>query len=105
MGVTICLPLFGNPGHEMEEGATVKGQQLRDLAAGLTERLHKAANTLDKLAGAGWSSRLAMYDVILLHSEVRTREDATRRLQALGIDPHELMIIEDVEEEEDDLEP
>ena len=102
MGVTVCLPLFGNPGQELEEGTAVKGQHLRNLAAELQDRLQKAAETLDKLALAGWSSRMAMFDVILLHREVQTRDEAMRRVQALGIDPEDLMIIEDIEEEEDE---
>jgi hypothetical protein len=101
MAVTVCLPLFGNPGHELEEGAAVRGQQLRDLAEQLHERLVRAADTLDRLAAAGWSSRLAMYEVILLHPDVPTREEAVRRLQGLGLDPAEFMIVEDIEEEED----
>jgi len=104
MGVTVCLPLFGNPGQELEEGTAVKGQHLRNLAEELQDRLKKAADTLDKLAGAGWSSRVAMFDDILLHGEVQSREEATRRLQTLGIDPEEMMIVEDVEEEEEEEE-
>jgi hypothetical protein len=102
MGVTVCLPLFGNPGQELEEGTAVKGQHLRNLAAELQDRLQKAAETLDKLASAGWFPRMAMFDVILLHRDVQTREEAARRLQALGIDPDEMMILEDVEEEEEE---
>jgi hypothetical protein len=41
-----------------------------------------------------------MYDVILLHEGVQTREEAANRLRELGVDPEELMIIEDVEEDE-----
>jgi hypothetical protein len=99
MAVTVCLPLFGTPGHELEEGAAVRGRQLRDLAEQLQERLGRAADTLDRLAADGWSSRLAMYEVILLHPDVTTREEAARRLQGLGLDPGGFMIIEDVEEE------
>jgi hypothetical protein len=102
MAVTVSLPLFGNPGHELEEGAAVKGQQLRDLAGQLHERLGRAADTLDKLAAAGWSSRLAMYEALLLHPDVSTRDEAVHRLRALGLDPDEFMIIEDVEEDEDE---
>ena len=102
MSVTICLPLFGNAGHELEEGALLKGQELRDFAAALQERLLKAADALDRLAADGWSCRTAMYDAILLHPEVGTREEAVRRLQGLGLNPEELMIIEDVEEEDED---
>jgi hypothetical protein len=101
MGVTICLPLFGNPGHELEEGAAVKGQQLRELTVNLTERLQQAADALDRLAAAGWKTQLAMYDVLLFHEEVQTREQATARLQAVGVNPDELMIVEDVEDEEE----
>src|SRR5205085_1259417 len=96
MAVTVCLPLFGNPGHELEEGSAVKGQQLRDLADQLRERLGRAADTLDKLTAAGWTSRLAMYEVILLRGDVATKDEAVRGLQALGLDPAEFMIIEDV---------
>jgi hypothetical protein len=102
MGVTVCLPLFANPGQELEEGVAVKGQQLRDLAAELHDRLHQAADTLDRLAAAGWTCQLALYEVLLFHSEVRTREEAALQLSALGIDPEALMILEDVEEEEDE---
>jgi hypothetical protein len=105
MGVTVCLPLFANPGQELEEGTVVRGQHLRNLSAELQDRLEKAADTLDRMTAAGWKSQMAMFDVILFHAEVHTRDEAARRLQTLGIDPEELMIIEDVEEEEaDDLE-
>jgi len=42
---------------------------------------------LDKLSAAGWSADMAMFEAILTHPEVATREEATRRLQELGIDP------------------
>src|SRR5262249_52838143 len=100
MAVNVCLPLFGNPGRELEEETAVKGQQLRDLGDSLRERLHKAATTLDKLAAAGWTTSLAMYEVFLLHDDVQTREDATRRLRELELDPDEFMIIEEVEEDD-----
>ena len=100
MGVTVCLPLFGPAGRELEEGAAVKGRQLRDLGTALNERLNGAAYTLDRLTEAGWSARVAMYDVILAQEGVETKEEAVRRVQALGIDPEGLMIVEDVEEED-----
>ncbi len=101
MGVTICLPLFGSPNRELEEGSAVKGQQLRNLAAELQERLHKAAEILDRLTAAGWSNRVAMYDVILSLPRVETKDEAVRRLTELGIAIEELIIIEDVEEDEE----
>ena len=101
MGVTVCLPLFGSPNRELEEGSAVKGQQLLKLATELQERLHKAAEILDRLTAAGWSNRVAMYDVILSLPRVETKEEAVRRLTELGIAVEELIIIEDVQEEEE----
>jgi hypothetical protein len=101
MGVTVCLPLFGPPGRELEEGSDVKGVQLRQLAAQLQERLNKAADSLEKLHAAGWSARVAMYDVILSRLGVETKEEAERRLNELGLIVEDFIIIEDVEEEEE----
>jgi hypothetical protein len=101
MGVTVCLPLFGNPGHELEEGATAKSQELRTLADALRERLVLAADTLDKLTADGWAAEVAMFDLILSHPRVATKEQAEQRIRSLGTDPEPFLIIEDVEEEED----
>jgi hypothetical protein len=101
MGVTVCLPLFGPPGRELEEGSDVKGVQLRRLADELHERLGRAADTVEKLHDAGWSTRVAMYDVILARAGVESKEEAVRRLTELGVSTEELIIIEDVEDEED----
>lgn len=103
MSVTVCLPLFGNPGHELEEGGPARGQDLRALGDGLRERLAQAADTLDQLTAGGWAAQVAMFDLILSHPQVATREQAVGRLQALGIDPEPFLIIEDVEEEEEPL--
>ncbi len=89
------------PGRELDEGSALQSRQLRDLAAELQARLVKAADMLDKLRGDGWSARVAMYDALLSAPGVETKDEAVRRLTALGIDPEELMIIEEVEEEED----
>jgi hypothetical protein len=101
MGVTVCLPLFGSAGQELEEGAPVRGEQLRELAAGLGERLLGAAEVLDRLGAAGWSGRVALYDVILTCPGVETRAEAEKRLLELGANPEQFMIVEDVEDEED----
>ncbi len=100
MGVTICLPLFGPPGRELDEGSDVKGVQLRKLATELQERLNKAAQMLEKLHAAGWSARVAMYDVILTRPGVETKAEAEHWLGELALAPEEFLIIEDVEEEE-----
>jgi hypothetical protein len=101
MGVTVCLPLFGEPGRELEQGSTLNGRQLRELAAGLHERLDKAAATLDKLAAAGWTAQVSLFDAILHHPQIATREDAELRLRALEVDPEGLIIVEDVEDEDE----
>ena len=101
MGVTVCLPLFGPPSRELEEGLPLKGLQLRKLAAELHERLNKAADRLDRLAVAGWKTRVAMYDVILTRPGVETKDEAVRLLGELGLATEELILIEDVEEEEE----
>ena len=101
MGVTVCLPLFGPPGRELEEGCDVKAVQLRKLAAELQERLGKAADMLEKLHAGGWSTRVAMFDVILTRPGVETKEEAIQRLGELGLAAEEFLIIEDIEEEEE----
>src|SRR5262245_4656971 len=100
MAVVISLPLFGPPGRELEEGALLQSRQLRDLATELHDRLLKVADTLDKLRADGWSARVAMYDALLDAPGVETQDEAVRRLGALEINPDELMIIEEVEEED-----
>jgi hypothetical protein len=100
MGVTVSLPLFGNPGRELEEGEPIEGSQLRKLATDLHERLQRCADLIDQLALDGWATQVAMFDVLLHHREVQTREQAVARLRALGADPDTFLIVEDVEEEE-----
>jgi hypothetical protein len=101
MGVTICLPLFGNPGRELEEGARATSKDLRTLGDALRERLQQAADALDKLNADGWSAQVAMFDLILSHPQITTKEQAEERLRTAGIDPAQLIIIEDVQEELD----
>ncbi len=103
MGVTVCLPLFGEPGREIGEGTAVNGKQLRDLGTALQERLDKAAAAVDSLAAGGWSARVALFDVLLHHPQVETRDEAERLLRTQGIDPERLIIVEDVEDEEDEV--
>jgi hypothetical protein len=100
MAVVISLPLFGPLGHELEEGSAVRGRQLRDLGADLQTRLQRAADTLDRLAADGWDARVALYDVLFSRAGVETQEEAVRKLTALGVNPEELMIVEEIEEED-----
>ena len=100
MTVHVCLPLFGEPARELEAEGTLSGRQLRELADQLRERLQKAADTLDQLRAGGWQARVAMYEVILTRAGVETREQAEQQLHAVGVDPNEMMIVEEVEDEE-----
>jgi hypothetical protein len=99
MGVTVCLPLFGEPGRELGEGTSLRAKELRDLAAGLHDRLLKAADVLDRLLSDGWSARAALFDAVLAHPAVRTQEGAVARLRACGADPEEFVVVEDVDED------
>jgi hypothetical protein len=99
MSVNITLPLFGGPGHELEEKAPVDGQQLRQLGVRLNERLQSAADTIDRLLDAGWQTRVAVYDIVLHRAGVESAEEAARQLRQLGLDPEQFMIIEELEDE------
>ena len=88
---------------ELEDATAVGGRQLRDLATELQTRLHKAADTLDKLTAAGWAARPALYDLILSREGIDTKEEATRRLTALGVDPEELLIVEELGEDDEEI--
>jgi hypothetical protein len=100
MAVVISLPLFGPPGRELDEGTDVNGRRLRDLAGQLSERLEKAAITVDRLSADGWSAKTALYDVLLARKGIETREEAERHLRSLNIDPEELILIEELDEDE-----
>jgi hypothetical protein len=100
MGVIVSLPLLGPLGQELEEGSAVRGRQLRELGKDLQARLDRAADTLDRLAADGWAAQVALYDVLLSRAGVETRAQAVGRLTALGIDPEDLLIVEEVEEED-----
>lgn len=99
MSVNITLPLFGGPGHEIEEGTAVNGHQLRALGAQLNERLQRAGDSVDKLLAAGWETRVAVFDIVLSRQGVETVEEATRQLRQLGLDADQFVIIEELEEE------
>jgi hypothetical protein len=101
MSVNVCLPLFGTPAHELEADKALTSRHLRTLGDELRERLQKAADLLDKLKAAGWSAQLAMYELILAYPGVETRDQAEERLRAIGVDPAELMVIEEVDEEDE----
>jgi hypothetical protein len=100
MAVNVCLPLFGNAGHELEEGTPLRSSQLRTLADEMAERLGQLADILDQLQAGGWSATTAMYDAMLAHPAVHTRAEAEAKLAKLGLDPALFMIVEEEDEGE-----
>jgi hypothetical protein len=101
MPVVICLPLFGPPGRELEEGSALTSGKLRYFAGELAERLQKAADALDRLTAAGWTARVAEFDAILSRPGIQTREDAERLLREAEVPPEDLLIVEDLEEDDE----
>lgn len=100
MAVNVCLPLFGDPGRELEAEREVRSKELRALADTLGERLRQAADTLDRLTADGWKNQVATFDLVFTHPRIHTREEAEARLRAIEVDPEQMMIVEDVEEDE-----
>lgn len=98
MAVTVSMPLFGNPERELEH--RVRPRELRDLADSLRERLLAAADRLDRLLADGWKAEVGSFDLILTHPRVHTTEQATARLRKLEIDPEQMLIFEEIEDEE-----
>jgi hypothetical protein len=86
VSVTLSVFLHGKPGHALDEGAAVTGQQLRDLGDALQAHLKDVGDAIDKLAADGWRAGMALYEVLLSHPEVATEGQARRRLEALGVD-------------------
>jgi hypothetical protein len=98
MPVYVTLPLFGLPGQELGEDAAPGGRQLRALGDELRERLHRAAEAVDRLTAAGWSARTGASDVLFQYAAVRDPEEAGRRLRELGLDPEQFLIFEEDED-------
>ena len=103
MGVEVDLFLFGKPEWEMniEE---VSASEIREKGEELRERLHRIAEIMEKLEGAGWERAGASLYSISFYKDIAI-EDAKEELRQLGIDPEEvgLMEIEDEDEEIEDL--
>ena len=97
MSVTVCLPLYGNPGRELE--GTVRPRDLRELGERLLERLRRSADVLQTLQDDGWSAQVGEFDVMLTRQGVQTQEDAERALARAGVDLGAFLIFEELDEE------
>jgi len=97
LSLTVCLPLYGNPGRELE--GAVRPRDLRELGERLLERLRGAAELLEALQADGWSAQVGEFDVMLTRPGVSTREEAERLLRRAAVDPEQVLIFEEVEDE------
>ena len=101
--VTVSLFLFGKPAWEIEglEGSPVD-LELLDAIAGcgqeLSARLARAAELGRRLVASGWEGYGLLYDVEF-YKAVRLK-DAEEELRALGIEPDEVSLREEVEDSE-----
>jgi hypothetical protein len=101
--VSLSLPLFMKPAHYLDEGKQTSPRQLRELADVLHETLNTAAKTLAILERAGWNHWVTLYSIDLESPvNLRTVEEAQKVLQGLGIDPRNVQIFDDEEDEFDD---
>ena len=100
MSVNVFLPLFLKPGDELEEGADITADELRELATDLDDRLQSTASILHKLRRDGWTAQTSLYAVSCAHEDVCTVDEAEARLRQLGIDPGDLTI-DECDDEED----
>ena len=97
----ITIHLFGKPSWEMDlENAEASGEMaatIANLGSELRARLLKASDLLLKLLQDGWSGEGGLYDVTLYKDQSAMETEA--ELIALGIDPKDLSIEEEVDEE------
>ena len=96
----VSIHLFLKPSWEMdiEDIDYIDPEILRRKGDELRERLHAAAEIVDKLQSDGWpriSEHAAIYDLEFVWGG--GSESAERRLVELGIDPDEVSV-EEVEE-------
>ncbi len=101
--VTVSVFLFGKPAWEIDglEGSPVDMELLNEVASRgqeLSRRLARAAELGRKLVERGWEGVGLLYDIDFYKSI--SLRDAEEELKALGIEPDEVTIRE--EDEDDD---
>ena len=102
--VSVSVFLFGKPAWEIErlEGSAIDLELLDEVAAcgrELSMRLARAAELGKKLVERGWEGVGLLYDMDFYKS-VSLRE-AEEEMKALGIEPDEVSIREEFEDEEE----
>ena len=99
--VTVSVFLFGKPAWEIDglEGSPVDPQLLSAIAScgqELSRRLTRAAELGKKLLVRGWEGYGLLYDVEFYKAV--TLKGAEDELKAMGIEPDEVSIREEVED-------
>ena len=89
--VDIAIHLFDTAELELDD-YNLDGQGIRQFIAGKGEWLLAVAGVADKLINDGWTLLLVRDSIEARHSEVRTCEEAARRLRRLQIE--EEMVID-----------
>jgi hypothetical protein len=95
--IAISLVLYLAPIFSFE-GEAINPEEVKLHALLLNTHLEEVANNLELLQQDGWSiasGETSPYHIVLIHPEVRTRTQAFQRLEAAGIDPVTVMILED----------
>ena len=101
--VAVSVFLFGKPAWEIDklEGSEVTPELLDEIAScgkELERRLSRAAEVGRKLLNGGWEGLGLVYEVDFYKAV--SLEDSERELNALGIEPGEVSIREEVEDSE-----
>jgi hypothetical protein len=101
--VVVSIFLFGKPAWELEtlEGSRVDLELLEEVALcgrELHVRLSRAAELGTKLLGLGWEGIGLLYDIDFYKSI--SLEGAEEELRALGVEPGDVSIREEVEDQD-----
>jgi hypothetical protein len=83
--VDIAIHLFFLPEFELDN-CELTGEDIRQYAADIGERLATVADAVDKLVGDGWTLRVVENNIEAQHPEVCTCDDAVNRLRRLQIE-------------------
>ena len=102
--VTVSVFLFGKPAWEIDglEGSPVDIELLNEVAScgqELGRRLARAAELGRKLVERGWEGVGLLYDMDFYKSV--SLRDAEEELKALGIEPDEVSIREEYEDDDE----
>jgi hypothetical protein len=94
MSCYLVLPLHRKPCESQAVGWEVTPDQLRALGRDRAARLEEAVGIVEKLASAGWDSRLGLTVVCIEPPAPLTAPAVEQQLRELGIDRDRVVIVE-----------